>query len=638
MGSKTYEFSCISYLFSTVIYSLLDDIIEQMYKKGEGFMKKMKHFMVLAALMSFFTVAVSGCSKTDNTTAEQTETVTETTEEATTEAELSAVEVAKRMGNGINLGNTMEAYGRKTIGISAEVSQYETSWGQPVTTKEMIDGMKAAGFDSIRIPVAWTNMMDFENGDYTINPLLLDRVQEIVDWAIAADMYVIVNDHWDGGWWGMFGSETKETQDRAMELYKSMWTQVSERFKDYSDLLILESANEELGSRLNDRDYAEDSGNLTEDECYTLTNLINQTFVDVVRSTGGKNESRFLLIAGYNTDIDKTIDDRYKMPTDTATDKLLLSVHYYTPWSYCGATAQASFKSEAAYKEMNRLMGKLSKFTDAGIPVVIGEYGALLTADGEYKNNTIEFTQNLLANCDLYGLVPMLWDTNAFFKKDLLKIEYEELAKLYLDNSYAKQSALSEDDIRKNAQDMLATGLAAGRLNDENSDEVILDGSEKAIAWIMYSDGSWVGNNVGDVYNPTSKVDGLIANDVEITEAGTYTISIDATGTASGHLTGLIFSAIGISNGELLFPGYIIELKELKINGEPYTLLGTPFTSTDDKICTRLNLYNSWVTEAPAEARTKDGSKEGLSAQLIDPLGIDEVQTVEVTFEYGPAE
>lgn len=602
-------------------------------------MRKMKHFLVLAALMSFFTVAVSGCSKTEKTTEVTEETVavnTDTTE--TTEEELSAVEVAKRMGNGINLGNTMEAYGHKTLGVAAEVSQYETLWGQPVTTKEMIDGMKAAGFDSIRIPVAWTNMMDYENGDYTINPLLLDRVQEIVDWAIAADMYVIVNDHWDGGWWGMFGSETEATRTKAMELYKSMWTQVSERFKDYSDLLILESANEELGSRLNDRDVAEDSGKLTEEECYELTNLINQTFVDVVRQTGGKNADRFLLIAGYNTDIEKTLDDRYQMPKDTATDKLLLSVHYYAPWSYCGATAQASFKSEAAYKEMNRLLGKLSKFTDAGIPVVIGEYGALLTADGEYKNNTIEFTQNLLANCDLYGLVPMLWDTNAFFKKDLLKIEYEELAQLYLNQSYAKQSALSEDEIRKNAQDMVAAGLAAGRLNDENSDEVILDGSEKAIAWIMYSDGSWVGNNVGDVYNPTSKVDGLIANDVEITEAGTYTISIDARETASGSLTGLIFSAVGISNGELLFPGYIIDLKEVKINGEPYTLLGTPFTTSDDKICTRVNLYNSWVTEAPAEARTKDGSKEGLSAALLDPLTIDKVETVEVTFEYGPAE
>lgn len=115
--------------------------------------------------------------------------------------QLTAIEVAKLMGNGTNLGNTMEAFGRTTIGTDAAASDYETIWGQPVTTPEMIQGMKDAGFDSIRIPVAWTNTMNFEDGDYTINQAYLDRVEEIVNYALDADMYVIVNDHWDGGWW-----------------------------------------------------------------------------------------------------------------------------------------------------------------------------------------------------------------------------------------------------------------------------------------------------------------------------------------------------------------------------------------------------------------------------------------------------
>lgn len=98
--------------------------------------------------------------------------------------DLTSLEIVKLMGNGINLGNTMEAYGHKTLGTSADVSKYETLWGQPVTTKEMISGMKAAGFDTLRIPVAWTNTMNFESGDYTIREDYLDRVEEIINYAL----------------------------------------------------------------------------------------------------------------------------------------------------------------------------------------------------------------------------------------------------------------------------------------------------------------------------------------------------------------------------------------------------------------------------------------------------------------------
>lgn len=114
-----------------------------------------------------------------------------------------------------------------------------------------------------------------------------------------------------------------------------MWTQICEHFSDYSYKLIFESANEELCHRLNDSDVTGTEGVLSEDECYETTNRINSEFVKLVRSTGGKNADRFLLIAGYNTDFRKTCDDRYQMPEDTAKDKLLLSVHYYTPWDYC---------------------------------------------------------------------------------------------------------------------------------------------------------------------------------------------------------------------------------------------------------------------------------------------------------------
>ena len=181
---------------------------------------KQKLIMGIAALAVMMIFA--GCTKTEETgwlqtsdgesfeedncmeetsTGEASMEETPETGRTTENSEMSSIELTKVMGNGINLGNTMEAYGRGSLGTNADVTAYETFWGQPVTTQEMITGMKDAGFDSIRIPVAWTNMMAFETGDYTINPAYLDRVGEIIEYAYNADMYVILNDHWDGGWW-----------------------------------------------------------------------------------------------------------------------------------------------------------------------------------------------------------------------------------------------------------------------------------------------------------------------------------------------------------------------------------------------------------------------------------------------------
>lgn len=311
---------------------------------------KQNSYLTAAILTVTMTAdCLTGCSKNsdgDTSATAQTNTASPSTESAENvptapeneaaqgtddSKDLTALDLSKLMGNGINLGNTMETYGRPELGIDADASEYETFWGQPVTIEEMIAGMKSSGFDSIRIPVAWTNMMDFENGDYTIADAYLDRVDELITYAVKNDMYVIINDHWDGSWRGMFGSATEETRETAFTMYTSMWTQLAERYNDYDESLIFESGNEELGSRLNDIDICKDSGSLSEDEYYEMTNCINQTFVDTVRATGGNNADRFLLIAGYNTNIAKTCDDRFKMPKDTVPDKLLVSVHLLRP-------------------------------------------------------------------------------------------------------------------------------------------------------------------------------------------------------------------------------------------------------------------------------------------------------------------
>ena len=215
--------------------------------------------------------------------------------------DVSSLEMARLMGYGINLGNTMEACDSRNRIPNRETDIYETMWGNPVTTQEMITGMRNAGFKTLRIPVAWTNAIDFENGNFTINGNYLDRVEEIINYALNEDMFVIINDHWDHGWWSMFGHPDSAWREFALELFKSMWEQIANRYKDYDLRLIFEPSNEEWGNRFNDRTpFSPTGGVLTQDECYLLLTELSQVFVDLVRGTGGNNPDRFLLMKGYN--------------------------------------------------------------------------------------------------------------------------------------------------------------------------------------------------------------------------------------------------------------------------------------------------------------------------------------------------
>lgn len=198
-------------------------------------MIKRKYWIVSCIIVCLLAFTLIGCkskkqeqmkdvsAETPTVTASPAKDTTDASDDTGIRDNLTALEVSKLMGNGINLGNTMEACNRPDLGITAEVSTYETYWGMPVTTQEIVDNMKAAGFDTLRIPVAWAeNTMDYTNGDYTIRKDYLDRVEEIVNYALNNDMYVVVNDHWDGGWWAMFGSAKQETRDEAMKLYTAM--------------------------------------------------------------------------------------------------------------------------------------------------------------------------------------------------------------------------------------------------------------------------------------------------------------------------------------------------------------------------------------------------------------------------------
>lgn len=557
---------------------------------------------------------------------------------------LTALEATRLMGNGINLGNTLEACDNN-VGIKTNTPlSYETHWGQPKTTQAMIDGMKAAGFDTIRIPVAWmTNATHLYEGDYTIDADYMDRVEEVVRYARKAGMYVIINDHWDGGWYGMFGSESAETRALAMEAYKGMWQQIAERFRDYSDYLIFESANEELGGRFDENSplYCSDSvvTYLNDDERYALTNEINQTFVDVVRATGGNNATRFLLIAGYSTDIDQTCDDRFQMPKDTVDSKLMVSVHYYDPWSYCGASSAVSatkWGKVSDYEYMDQQLAKMTKFTEAGYGVVIGEYGALPCSDG-LKDNTLAYHTAFLDACTKYDLTNCLWDCSGLYKRVSQTFADDDILAMYQEKRQANEEGQDYADVQAAAAAEAAAAAAEAPVTFLQ-DAVVVD-DQTALAWIMWNDGSWaLTHSVGDTYNADAISEGLVATNAIITGEGKYTVGLDFTGTAQGYSASVAFAAIGISNGEALYPNYLVNIKEVRINGEIYRLKGRAYTTSDDGVCTRVNLYNEWVTSVPKTARLPGGNLAGATPTPINrnDAVIAEIKTIEIDFEYVP--
>lgn len=315
--------------------------------------------------------------------------------------DLTTMELIDDMGLGINLGNTFESCGDWIAQWGdGTPNAYETAWGSPTVTQAMVQGYADEGFDTLRIPVAWSNMMSTD-GSYTISDAYMERVHEVVDWALDAEMYVIVNLHYDSGWMNDLPSQ----YDTCMEKYSTIWTQVCEEFKDYSDYLIFESQNEELGW-----------STIDETTSYNYVNEVNQTFVDIVRNSGGNNGQRHLLISGVNTDISKTCDSRFKMPSDPV-NRCAVSVHYYTPATFCileedasWGKASSTWGTSAEIAELNANFDKLvSRFTSQGIPVIVGEYGC--PKKNKEEDSVRKFLSSVCeASLSRGGICPVLWD------------------------------------------------------------------------------------------------------------------------------------------------------------------------------------------------------------------------------------
>lgn len=378
-------------------------------------MKKAK----IAALFLSAVVLLTGCSDDgrftesyffpifDNYSEDEREGETELLgidERPSSMINMTSQELVNSIRVGWNLGNTFDVCQTDRDGDGkldehaedgAEVD--ETLWGNPDVTRELFKSLTDDGVNAVRIPVTWRDHID-EFGN--IDASWLNRVQQVVDYAYNCGLYVIINVHHDGADDREYGAwlwEAAESYDYILSRYCRIWAQLSDRFKNYNERIIFESLNEVSFD------------DLSEDDSYALLNSINQRFVDLVRSSGGNNGERHLLIAGYRADIMKTCDERFVMPDDPA-KRCILSVHYYTPWEFCTANLQNTWGSRSEEREMESLVTVLCEnFTQKGVPVIIDEYGTVSTDE----ESLVYFCEKLVKTCHDLGIACLLWDNGS---------------------------------------------------------------------------------------------------------------------------------------------------------------------------------------------------------------------------------
>ena len=313
---------------------------------------------------------------------------------------------------GWNLGNTFDA--SECTWLSDEMA-YETAWCNAKTTEGLIKELKNAGFKTIRIPVSWHNHID-EN--YNISKAWMDRVEGVVGWALAEDMYVIINIHHDNTEQYEYPSYAKLDQSKAY--VTKIWSQIADRFADYDEHLIFETMNEPRQVGTNNEWWIDVNSDLGK-ECMDCINQLNQAIVDTIRSNGkGYNTSRYIMAPGYCASPDYVIADDFKLPEDTkatAENRIIVSVHAYTPYNFAlnqgdGSTDVFAIKGKKGTEDIDYFMKNLyEKFVSQGIPVLIGEFGAL---DKDNTESRMQFAAYYTYTARHYGMTALFWDNNAY--------------------------------------------------------------------------------------------------------------------------------------------------------------------------------------------------------------------------------
>lgn len=321
--------------------------------------------------------------------------------------------LAAKISIGLNIGNTLEAIGG------------ETAWGNPMITNSFVQFVKQSGFNAIRLPCSWNQYANQTTAK--ISDTWLARVKQVVQYCVDNNMYVILNIHWDGGW--LENNCTTAKKDSVNAKQKAFWEQIATTMRGFDEHVIFASANEP---------------NAADATQMSVLLSYHQTFIDAVRSTGGKNAYRVLVVEGPNTDIEKTNSLMTTLPTDKIANKLMAEVHYYTPWNFCGMTADASWGNQFYYwgagnhsttdlahnptwgeeAEVDKLFLLMkNQFVAKNIPVIIGEFGAItrtnLTGSALQLHlaSRAYFFSYIKKQAIANGLLPFFWDTGGLLDR-----------------------------------------------------------------------------------------------------------------------------------------------------------------------------------------------------------------------------
>ena len=357
----------------------------------------------LSAVMVFGCIALSGCSGNGTDSGVNSsegvsgETITAHQGEI---KDISSVELVKDMKIGWSLGNTLDAGNESNRGQAP--GSIEKSWGNPETTKEMIDEIKKAGFNVLRVPTTW----DWSTGDapdYKISEEWLARVKEVVDYGMANDMYVILNMHHE-----TWHDPLEENYEAASDRLKKVWTQIGNYFEKYDEHLIFEGLNE---PRVRNSDEEWNGGSPATRE---VVNKLDADFVSTIRSLGGNNKLRHLMIPGYAASSSEVALKDLKIPEND--DKLIVSVHAYTPYNFALAEGKTGALwvacKEGFTADIDALANTLKTlFIDKGQAVIIGEFGARSKDNEKYR---AEWAKYYVTKMNTIGVPCVWWDNGAF--------------------------------------------------------------------------------------------------------------------------------------------------------------------------------------------------------------------------------
>lgn len=339
-----------------------------------------------------------------------------------------ATQIVTMMKFGWNLGNTLDALG----GSWKKGLNTQTAWGQPLTTKEMIDGLAKSGVKTIRIPVSWSEHVIDKY--YTIDPKWMARVKEIVTWAYENDMFIILNSHHDNfdqnkkipaGKGVYYPSE--ENYEESKKFLTCLWKQISSHFIEFDYHLIFETLNEPRPRGTSNEWWYDQNSPVCKKYMGTL-NKLNQDIVNTIRASGGNNTHRVIMVPSLAASPDAALSKDFRIPTDTVENRLAISVHMYTPYNFAMASPGDIKFTEAHQKELSTIFRKLyNKFVSSGTPVVIGEMGATNKNNLQDRINWFNFfiteaRKNSIYTCCLWD--NGVWEINEKDPKDKIYSEH----------------------------------------------------------------------------------------------------------------------------------------------------------------------------------------------------------------------